>query len=97
MSLHKQTLLNKIYSTLCGGRGEAGGGPQSCLTFCNTMDCSLPGSSVHVIFQARILEQVAISFSRDFPDLGIEPASLMSHALAGRFFTTSTTFIHHSV
>ena len=36
---------------------------QSCLTLCNPMDCSLPGSSVHGIFQARILEWVAISFS----------------------------------
>ena len=32
--------------------------------FCNPMDYSLPGSSVHGIFQARILEQVAISYSR---------------------------------
>ena len=37
---------------------------QSCLTFCDPMDCSLPGSSVHGIFQARVLEWVAISFSR---------------------------------
>ena len=37
---------------------------QSCLTLCNHMDCSLPGSSVHGIFQARVLEWVAISFSR---------------------------------
>ena len=37
---------------------------QSCLTLCNPMDCSLPGSSVHGIFQARILEWAAISFSR---------------------------------
>ena len=36
---------------------------QSCLTLCNPMDCSLPGSSVHGIFQARLLEWVAISFS----------------------------------
>ena len=37
----------------------------SCVQFfCNSMDCSLPGSSVHGIFQARILEWVAISFSR---------------------------------
>ena len=35
----------------------------SCLTFCHTMVCSLPGSSVHGIFQARALEWVAISFS----------------------------------
>ena len=37
---------------------------QSCLTLCNPMDCSLPGSSTHGIFQARVLEWVAISFSR---------------------------------
>ena len=34
------------------------------LTLCDPMDCSLPGSSVHGIFQARILEWIAISFSR---------------------------------
>ena len=37
---------------------------QSCPTLWDPMDCSLPGSSVHGIFQARILEWVAISFSR---------------------------------
>ena len=36
----------------------------SCPTLCNPMDCSLPGSSVHGISQARILEWVAIPFSR---------------------------------
>ena len=36
---------------------------QSCLTLCDPMDCSLPGSSVHGIFQAIVLEWVAISFS----------------------------------
>ena len=37
---------------------------QSCPTLCDPMDCSLPGSSVHGIFQARVLEWAAISFSR---------------------------------
>ena len=37
---------------------------QSCPTLCYPMGCSLPGSSVHGIFQARVLEWVAISFSR---------------------------------
>ena len=37
---------------------------QSCPTLCDPMDCSLPGSFVHGILQARILEWVAISFSR---------------------------------
>ena len=36
---------------------------QSCLTPSDTMDCSLPGPSVHGIFQARVLEWVAIAFS----------------------------------
>ena len=36
---------------------------QSCLTLCNPMGCSLPGSSVHGIFQARVLEWSAIAFS----------------------------------
>ena len=49
---------------------------QLCLTLFDPMDCSPPGSSVHGILQARILEWVAISFSRDLPDPGIEPASL---------------------
>ena len=49
---------------------------QSCPTLCEPMDCSLPGSSVHGIFQARILEWVAISFSRNLPNPGIEPGLL---------------------
>ena len=39
------------------------------------MDCSLPGSSVHRIRQARILEWVAISFSLDLSNPGIDPRS----------------------
>ena len=35
-----------------------------CLTHCDPIDCSIPSTSVHVIFQARVLEWVAISFSR---------------------------------
>ena len=38
---------------------------QSCLTLCDSMDFSIPGSSVHGIFQERILECVAISYSRE--------------------------------
>ena len=37
---------------------------QSCLTLCDPMDCSLPGSSIHGIFLARVLEWVAIAVSR---------------------------------
>ena len=43
---------------------------QLSMTLCNPMDCSPPGSSVHGIFQARILEW-AISYSRDLTDPGI--------------------------
>ena len=40
---------------------------QSCLTLCDLVDCSLPGSSLHGILQARILEWDAISFSNIKP------------------------------
>ena len=45
------------------------------LTLCNPMDYSPPGSYVHGIFQARILEWVAISISRRSPSPGIKPKS----------------------
>ena len=61
------------------------------LLLCDLIDCSPPGSSVHEILQARILEWVAMPFSRDLPNPEIEPLSLMSPALAGEFFTTSDT------
>ena len=51
---------------------------QLCLTLCDSMDGSLPGSSVHGILQARILEWIAIPFSRDLPNMGIK---LGSHTL----------------
>ena len=41
----------------------------SCPTLCDPMDCSPPGSSVHGILQARILERIAISFSNLYPSL----------------------------
>ena len=50
------------------------------------MNCSPPGSSVHGISQAKILERVAIP-SPDLPDPGIKP---LSPALAGRLFTTES-------
>ena len=50
---------------------------RSCLILCDPMNCSLPSSSVHGIFQARILEWVAIPFSRDLPDPRIEPSSAL--------------------
>ena len=40
---------------------------QSCLTLCDPMDCSPPGSSVHGVFQARVMEWGAIAFSAVLP------------------------------
>ena len=65
---------------------------QSCPTLCDPVDYSLPGSSVHGIVQARILEWVAMPSSRGSSDPGIEPMSLMSPTLAGGFVTTAATW-----
>ena len=65
---------------------------QSCPTFCDLMDCSPPGSSVHEVLQARILGWIARPSSGDLPDPGIELTSLEFPALAGGFFTTSATW-----
>ena len=61
---------------------------QSCPTLCNCMDCSLPGSSVHGIFQARLLEWVAVLFSRG----SSQPRDWTQvSCIAGRFFTIWAT------
>ena len=60
---------------------------QSCLTLCDPLDCSPPGSSVHGILQARILAWVAMpSPPGDLPDQGIKPGS---PALQGDFLLLS--------
>jgi len=59
-----------------------------CTTLCDPIVCSPPGSSGHGIFQARILEWVAISSSRGLPNPRIVPRSLASLALAGGFLTS---------
>ena len=48
---------------------------QLCLTLCDPMDYSWSGSSVHGIFQVRILEWVGVPFSRDLPNPGVEARS----------------------
>ena len=60
---------------------------QSCLTLCDPIDCSPPGSPVHGILQARILEHVTISFCRGSFQPRDGTWSLESPALAGGFFT----------
>ena len=54
-------LYTRSFKAWSGSESEVA---QSCPTLCNPVDCSPPGSSVHGILQARILEWVAISFSR---------------------------------
>ena len=57
---------------------------QSCLTLCNPLDCSSPGSSVHGILQAKILEWVAIPFSRESSQ---SRDRTQVSCIADRFFT----------
>ena len=61
---------------------------QSCPTLCDPTDDSPPGFSVHGILQARILGWVAISSSEGSSQAKDQLSSLVSSALAGRFFTT---------
>ena len=66
---------------------------QFCLTHCDPLDCSPPASSVHEIFQARILEWSGLPFPPpgDLPDPGIKLVFVEPPALQGRFFTRSAT------
>ena len=64
---------------------------QSCLSLCNHVDYNLPSSSVHGIFQVRILEWVAISFSRECSQ---PKDQTQVSSIAGRFFTVWAIRIH---
>ena len=65
---------------------------QLCLTLFEPLHCSPPGSSFHGILQTRYCSESPCPPPGDLPNPGIKPTSLMSPALAGRFFTTSTTW-----
>ena len=67
---------------------------QSCLTLCDPMDCSLPGSSVHGIFQARVLEWVVIAFSDHLLALYIHNHSYLNNSsyLSVSFFLIYTLY-----
>ena len=54
----RQSIFTSINSAAAAAKSL-----QSCLTLSDLMDCSLPGSSIHGIFQARVLEWYAIAFS----------------------------------
>ena len=58
-------MINGIYPFTIYLKGDMRPCAQSCPVLCNPMDCSPPGSSVPGIFQGRILQWVAISFSRE--------------------------------
>ena len=64
--------------------------PQSCLTLCSPMDCSLPLSMG--FSRQEYWSGFPCLPSGHLPNPGIEPASLMSPTLAGRFFTTSASW-----
>ena len=81
-------LILFLYHTLCMSAKSL----QSCLTLRDPMDCNLPGSSVYGILQAenwRYWSGLPRPPPGDLPDQGMKHGSLMSPALAGRFFTTS--------
>ena len=82
----KNTLLILCYRWLWKKKGKVLV-TQSCPTLCDPTDCSLPGSSVHAVSQARIWEWVAIPFSSGSPWL--RDRTQVS-CIAGRFFTTET-------
>ena len=65
----------------------------SVVSVCNSTDCRLPGSSVHGVSQARILEWIATSYSWGSFQPRIEPMSPVSPALVVGFIMTSTTCI----
>ena len=65
---------------------------QLCPTLCDPMECSPPGSSVHKIFQTRILEWVAISSSSGLSRPRDQARISVSLALAGEFCTTCATW-----
>ena len=65
---------------------------QSCPALCEPMACSPPGSSIHGILQARVLEWIAMLFSRGSSQPRYWTHVSLSPALAGRFFPISTTW-----
>ena len=77
--------ISEVLELSCESESEVA---QSCLTLCDPMDCSPPGSSVHGIFQAGVLEWVAVSFSKGSSQP--RDRTQVSHT-AGRCFTVWAT------
>ena len=83
--------LNKVQQSfvynICMGAGLL---LQSCLTLCDPIDCNPPGSSIHGILQARILECVAMPSSRGSSQPRDQTCVSHVSCVGRRFFTTST-------
>ena len=69
---------------------------QSCPTLRDPVDCSPLGFSVHGMLQVEYWSGLPFPLPGDLPNLGSNPESLPSPALAGRFFTTSATWKAHA-
>ena len=65
---------------------------QSCLTLCHPLDCSPPGSSIHGILQARILQWVAMPSSRGFSWPKGQTLRISYVSSTGKFFTPGATW-----
>ena len=68
-----------------------------CLTLCDPLECCPPGAPSMGFFRQEYWSGLPCSPPGDLPDPGIEPASLRTPALAGRFFTTSATWEAHNL
>ena len=90
--INQPQLCNLVYQSKPWNQGLMYVYAQSCPILWDPTDYRLPGSSVHGIFQARILEWVTISSSRDLSKPGIEAISLESPTLMGIYFTTCATW-----
>ena len=77
MCIWEIKITGEIYLTMCMNAKSL----QLCPTLCDPMDCNLPGSSVHRILQARILEWVAMHSSRGSSQPMVELASPVGPAL----------------
>ena len=73
IALTRWTFVGKVMSLLFNMLSEV---TQSCPAFCDHMDCSLPGSSIHGVFQAKILEGFAILLQGIFLIQGLNPGFL---------------------
>ena len=81
-------IAGRLFTTEPPGKPSESEVAQSCPTLCEPMGCSLPGSSVHGIFQAIVLEWIAISFSRGSSQPGDQT---WVSCIAARFFTIWAT------